>query len=1143
MVGNEEGDLRMRKRSLAHVAVALSMGVLIWGGCGLWKKYSANSAIKKVKTTLAEAQKQEADRYASEMYTSAESLIQEAEADVQAKSYDEALNKTNEAEAKAKQAMSLVAKNRQIIQGKREELTELDKSIQEVLQLAESAPSRAVAEAEIAQAREAYDAIQGEVRKQLTQRAQRAEDYDALIARLEEVAAQAGRAYDLTLAETAGALAQRIQNKVTTLEELEFATFLPESAEAVRRRYEEFRQAMETQAFGQAVATGNLLDATLDEQIPAARFARAEQTVEQADARLAEAAAMGGLEYALEQMRAGQQALSDAKARLDEKQYDQAYNMALQAIGSAEVALDEVKRRIESRIETLRDRIAEADESGAGKYAPEDLAESRAKLTQAFNLLTEQDFQSARAVQEEAAEAVERAFTAAKKGRAREKLERIAGVIARAERQGAGEYLPESLVEARGKLSEAQAIFERGDYVEVHPVADLAENLAHKTLGELRELAEERIQQAQDQITSAEEARAGEYAEELLAEARSRLNDAKVQLAAEEYRQSLQLSAESRKTANQAESQAYRLRTDETLQRVAAGRQLALDSGAKEHSSAQFLAAVQQEEIAGQKYATGSFKEALAAATQAEKGFEGARLSKIRRATEAVESAVAAQAEQYAPEGLARAQSLLAEAKLDMEAKAYSESNRKADEAAQQATQAEVQTWNKRGQEKIAEWEKAFEKAVADFAEQKAPELMAESKQAGVAAKAEFAVKNYRLSHEQAVSALEALERADAALAEQAQAAVEAMRARLTDLSALAVDETGRSQLSGVVAQMAACEKARESGDLRSVFTQAEQFQTAADQAEIQLKSHNLAAQRDRLLAQLQKAKEQGITLFVQESAQTIEQMLQQLDPIARTEDYGQAQQELAALEEQIQQFTPQAETALEKMIAEMQKQLNEARQAGALELIPEQYSAAVEAYKLVLNYPKGEGSNYHELYALTADAGGKSKTAFDQTNLAISTRNFKEVVQNYLKEMNSLLDSFSSVTDYNERFFIASASTRQVDVYRELQHDITATALRRRAELLLDKARELQPPAGQEATYRMALKTFEEMLTMADLFERFGQYEKYEKRLRDQYITQAFASLERVKSYNVEVQQMLAGEVRRPWYAKFNWKFWETFF
>jgi len=164
-------------------------------------------------------------------------------------------------------------------------------------------------------------------------------------------------------------------------------------------------------------------------------------------------------------------------------------------------------------------------------------------------------------------------------------------------------------------------------------------------------------------------------------------------------------------------------------------------------------------------------------------------------------------------------------------------------------------------------------------------------------------------------------------------------------------------------------------------------------------------------------------------------------------------------------------------------------------------------------------------LYVLLADAKQKARAAFEQTNLAIDIRRYQDGLLVYLTEMNSLLDSFSSVTDYDSRFFVASASTRQVDVYRELQQDITASTLHRRSRLLLDKAQELRPPPTQETIHNLALTNFEVLVEMADLFERFGRYEEFDKSLRDQYISEAFKKLESVKSYTSQIQRMIAGE------------------
>jgi len=1129
----------MRKRRIASAGLVLLATALLCQGCGVWKKYSANSAIKKVKQTLERAQQGEADRYASDEFASAQSLIAQAESDVESKNYEEALNKTNEAESKALKAIEMVAQNRQVVQRKNQELQQLEALVVETLDKAERSPSRAVAESEIAQARERFDALKKEMEQLRRQRAQKAEDYDAGIAQVTELTEQAQRAYNLTLAETANALSQTLQAKLAILEQLQFKEFIPETAETIAAQYSEYVDLFEQQAFEKGLEIGGALDRMLDEQVPIARKTRAVKSVERAEAFLAKAATLGGLEFAPEQLKAGQQALADARVQLEALQYDQAFNIALQAVGSADVTMEEIKRSIEGRIDTLQARIVEAEEAGAERFAAEDLVRGRAKLAQAFNFLTDDDYQSARAVQLEAATAVDRAFQAAKKGRAQEKLNRVAEVLQRADAQGASRYTPASLLAAQEKLSEARTIFRQEDFVGVHPVADLAENLAYKTLADLAEKGEEQIAQAEKQLAAAQEAQAEQYASDLTAQAAKSIGQAKVQLAADEYLLSLQQSELSLKAGKQAEDQAYRLRTDQKRASADKERQLAIDSGAKEHSSAVFLQALQQEELSGKQYASHQFKNALEAVTRADDGFRAARLSKIRRATQAVQSAVAALAEQYDSETISGAQSLLSESKLDMDAQTYGDSNRKADEAFVLAGQAEVTTWNRRSTDQIAEWEEAFASAVQNFAETKAPEALDASKNKGVEAKADFVVQDFKASYENAVEAMQALGATNQILDQQTEVALAGMRDRLSELSVLVQDEAGRAVLSERIEQVGAADKARQAKDFHTVFLMEKDFLAAADEAERVIKTHNVEVGRDALKGQLTALTQQGITNFLQESTAKLSDQLAGIDAKEAVEQYAESQEQLGQIRQEIERFPALAKVQLQRDISEMQRQLNESKQAGALDLIPEQYGEAFKAYNLVQAYPRPNGGgNYNELYALVKDARTKTEATFSATKLEINLQTYREVLQSYIKEMNSLLDNFSSVTDYDERFYTSSGSTRQVDVYRELQHDITATTLRRRSELLLDKASDLNPPPSQKATQNVALEMFRELVAMADRFERFGQYEKYDKLLRDEYIIEAFAKRNRVKELSTRVQQLLLGEKE----SGPGLKFWKLF-
>ncbi len=316
----------------------------------------------------------------------------------------------------------------------------------------------------------------------------------------------------------------------------------------------------------------------------------------------------------------------------------------------------------------------------------------------------------------------------------------------------------------------------------------------------------------------AETARAEEYAAQFLAEARSDAAQAAVQLAGEEILKSLQLTQKSLESGKAAEDQSYSLRTDQKLTSTRQERALAQDSGAKEHSAAAFLEAYRQEENAVRFHENRQFKQALEAATLADDGFRAARLSKIANASEKVASAVEALAEQFDPQTIASAQGLLAEAKMAMENKAYSESNQKADQAAQIAAQAERTTWDKRAVAEIQKWDAAFALATQNYASDKAAEPYADSQKAGVEAKAEYAVKNYKPSYYQAVKAMEAIDRANRTLADESGKTMEEIGRRIANLQTLAVDEPGRKMIGQLIETAAQARTAQEQKNYQAIF-------------------------------------------------------------------------------------------------------------------------------------------------------------------------------------------------------------------------------------------------------------------------------------------------------------------------------------
>jgi hypothetical protein len=1121
----------MKSRYWFGMAIGMLMAGVLFSGCGYFQKSAVNSAIKKVQEEMEQARGKEADRYGFGLFNEAQSLISQAQNDVEAGNYDEAEAKVQEASGKVKLAIEQTPGRRQEIQKKKKQIEDMQQEMLMTLEKAENSPSRSVAEAEITQARESFTQLQQEIQALFNKRQQEIEEYDQMLAQVQQVQASIQQAYDLTLADSANSLAQSINDQMGVFNELEPMVYLPDRAEAVTAAMDEFQSLMDQRKFEQAIEAGQNLQSELDSAIPAASQARAEKSIEQAEAQLVQATELGGMQLAAEQLEAGREALSNARTQLAASEYDAAYNLALQALGSADVAIEEIKSDIDQQISQLQNKVTEAEEAGADRFAPQALDSSKALLSQAFSQLSEGNYEQARQLQMDAAVQVERAFTEAKKGQAREKLQRVESVIEQCISQAAPKYVPESFQVANDKLKEAQTLFSREEFVEVHPVADLAENLAYKTLADLQELAGQRIEQANSQVVAAEEAQAEQYAPELLQQARVSLRKAETELASEQLKRSLEASDQSREQGRQAESKTYRLRTDEKMEEVKQERQLAIDSGAREHSSAIFLSAAQSEKESNEKYSDGQYEQALAAATESAQSYKNARMSKIQAAQSAQRSAVEAKAGEYDPEILSQAESTLSTAILAMEDKNYVESNQSADQARRLAAQAERTTWMKRAEAEIAQWEAAQAKARQNYAEEKAPDLLARSKDFGVEAKAEFTVQSYKPAYDMAVKAMEKIEEIEDKLGSEAQSTLARMKSRVDKLTPLVVDEFGRQRLGTLIQLSGQAARAETENNYQVVFSVEDQFETQAGVVESELKTHKIQYQKEQIQASLAEYASRGLTNFLPEQMEEIRTSLAEIGVMAdegtESEEgmtFDEASSRLDALVARVERIPQMADAEIEKTVAEIQSQLTEARQADAPNLIPEQYNEAVDSYSKMLNYPRGEGGNYQELHQLLVRAKEQAAEAYAQTNHAIDVQNYREVIQSYIKEMNSLLTSFSTVTDFDKRLLVAASSTKQTDVYRELQREITANTLFQRSKLLLDRARQLNAPDTEKHLNELILKTFGELVEMADYFERFGQYDKYDKELRDRFVLQAYDKLENVRKYSVEVQEILSG-------------------
>lgn len=116
---------------------------------------------------------------------------------------------------------------------------------------------------------------------------------------------------------------------------------------------------------------------------------------------------------------------------------------------------------------------------------------------------------------------------------------------------------------------------------------------------------------------------------------------------------------------------------------------------------------------------------------------------------------------------------------------------------------------------------------------------------------------------------------------------------------------------------------------------------------------------------------------------------------------------------------------------------------------------------------------------------------------------------------MTRFLDDWYPIEQLGQQMIRTAASDSRVDAYREFQIDIDARRLLTESERLAERVRIVNPPAEMQSLHQLALLSFNKFVEAADGFYRYGLYSRYPERLRDRYLSHAFASLERLHGMN----------------------------
>jgi len=296
---------------------------------------------------------------------------------------------------------------------------------------------------------------------------------------------------------------------------------------------------------------------------------------------------------------------------------------------------------------------------------------------------------------------------------------------------------------------------------------------------------------------------------------------------------------------------------------------------------------------------------------------------------------------------------------------------------------------------------------------------------------------------------------------------------------------------------------------------------------ETNLVRHNIEARIASLRQKISDYKTNGKADILPTEFSQLEQEVMSIEPARLPVEYGNAMAALDEVETRVDQYGDRADMAIDTVLQDIKQTLTEARHAGALRYARGQYEDAVELYKQAVALPSRE--NYHDLAASVHAASEAAAKTLSRTLVSIDETGYKDIIRNYMLEMNSLLDRWpfspqGGSGKVNIDVVLSSRSSQDIDVYHELQRDLTDVEFRDRTKELYTTVQQVKPPPSLRELHADVLAAFRTISEAADLFFRYGLYSLYGSQEREKFLKDAYEKLRELQGYTVAVQARLEG-------------------
>jgi hypothetical protein len=1119
------------------LALFLLPAILSLGGCGFYKKMQANKKNNEVQASIDLARAEEAQRYIPDVFANASKALNDSKAAVEAGNYDEALQRGDEAKGLVEQINTRLPQAKMVIQQKRASLVEIQGRITPVVdQIKAIAPEDTTL---IERAQGVDDQI-AKIQQAAQQVAAGEQGYDAALQTAKAFLDEATDSLHKLEMDRAGKLVDRIQASWAKAVDLDVLKYIQESKQ-VPEEIERAKALIQSASYRAVLTQFTALEDAINRYQERSREARARARIQQAERLIGLAEKEPGA--SLDKIDAAKAAVDEAVTQVQQGSYDAAYAAAENSIATVRSEVQILENEIKAEVDQLEIRIEESLKWNTSQIAADQYREALDALEKARNALSEILFTEAQEATEKGGEVIEEAINQARAVTLSIRIKEDEGNLIATEPKGSYKYLKEDYQAIQGLLSDASGQVGLASYDEAEKTLIRAEEMTSGLEGGLRKHAQAQLAEAEASHKEAEDAGAGEHATEPFGESREALDQSRGAAATSDWKGSIEFAESSRTKSQMAAQQAYKFRTEDLSPKADKELQNAREAGAASYAAEIYNHALDAYEKSRKAFQANDFKTAIEQVQVAFDEAIHARRHQIERAQETVDSAIAALAPDYDKETIAAAIVDLAEAKEKMEQNQFDASRILGQSAEEKAKAAEIKTWNLRASAAISQLKARLAEAETGRAATYAQSEYNRATATLAQGEATFAVQKFKEAYESADTGKGEAEQVFTKLTDEAQL-VRGEYDNLTgQLKSFVQDDFGANLHTEATFRLGSLDAAILHNDLPQVFKLYEEGMETVHKAIVATKLHNINSQKEKLAAQTGSAEKGGLFQFSDVSAPSLRESIGKvdydpaLDRLKPDADiYREGLRTLAQVEAELGRLQDAALTKAESRVQKVRTDIDNAREIGARELAPGVFNGAVDAYEksrdmAYLLRTKLGGAESVDFVKLGAQIRSAEDQAGQLNQTAIGRRNTVDYIRDLILwtyDMTRFLDQWYPVEQLGIQMILTAAPTSQVDSYAEFQTGISAKQLLVEAKRLHERVAVVTPPPEEASIHQIALESFAKFAETAESFQKFGLYNRYPRRLRERFLADGFASLERLHQLNDRLLTTILGEVKK---------------